>query len=220
MTRAEREALIDKIAEKKIIAILRGVEREQLIPLAEALYEGGVCLLEITYDAGGRTTDEETAEHIRLVAEHMAGKMQVGAGTVLTEKQVMLTKEAGGCFIISPDTNAAVIARTRFEGLVSIPGALTPTEIVTAHEAGADFVKLFPVSGLGASYIKAVSAPLSHISLLAVGGVTPDNIKEYMNAGAVGFGIGTNIVDKKLLAAGDYMGIAALAKSYVDSACK
>ena len=150
----------------------------------------------------------------------MKGRMYIGAGTVLTEKQVDMTKAAGGCFIISPNTDEAVIAHTRLEGMVSIPGALTPTEIVTAHKAGADFVKLFPVSSLGASYIKAVSAPLSHIKLLAVGGVTPENMDEYFAAGAVGFGIGANIVDKKLVEAEDYAGITALAEKYTKAAEK
>ena len=220
MNRSEREAVVDSIARNKIIAILRGVEKEKLIPLAEALYAGGVRLLEITFNACGDPSDEETAESIALLAEHMKGRMYVGAGTVLTEKQVDLTKAAGGSFIISPSTDEAVIAHSRFEGMVSIPGALTPTEIVIAHRAGADFVKLFPVSSLGASYIKAVSAPLSHIKLLAVGGVTPENMDEYFAAGAVGFGIGTNIVDKKLLAAEDYAGITALASKYTKAAEK
>ncbi len=207
--------IISNILDNKIIAILRGVEREKLIPLAEALYAGGVRLMEVTYNAKGTPSDEETAESIRLLAEHMAGKMQVGAGTVLNERQVALTKAAGGRFIISPSVDEAVIVKTVKEGLVSIPGALTPTEIVAAHKAGADFVKLFPVSNLGAPYIKAVSAPLSHIKLLAVGGVTPENMAEYFAAGAVGFGIGANIVDKKLLAVNDYVGITALAAKYV-----
>ena len=213
-----RQEVINAISENKIIAILRGVKKEQLLPLAEALYDGGVRLMEITYNACGNPTDEETAESIALVASHMKGKMYVGAGTVLTVEQVELTKKAGGSFIISPNVSEAVIAHTRFEGLVSIPGALTPTEVVNAHEAGADFVKLFPVGSMGASYIQAISAPLSHISLLAVGGVTPDNMKEYRASGAVGFGIGTNIVDKKLLAEGDFDGIAALARQYVEAA--
>lgn len=218
MTRSEREAVVDSICKNKIIAILRGVKKEQLIPLAEALYAGGVRLLEVTFNACGDPSDEETAEHIALLASHMAGRMYVGAGTVLTVEQVDLTKAAGGCFIISPNVSEAVIAHTRFEGLVSIPGALTPTEIVNAHEAGADFVKLFPVSGLGAPYIKAVAAPLSHVKLLAVGGVNPDNMNEFRAAGAMGFGIGANIVDKKLLASDDYEGITALARRYTDAA--
>ena len=133
--KARRQEVIKAISEHKIIAIVRGVEKEQLIPLAEALYAGGVRLMEITYNACGKPSDEETAENIALLASHMNGRMYVGAGTVLTVGQVELTQKAGGAFIISPNVSEAVIAHTRFEGLVSIPGALTPTEIVAAHEA-------------------------------------------------------------------------------------
>ena len=107
---------------------------------------------------------------------------------------------AGGRFIISPDTNVSVIQKTRELGLVSMTGALNPTEIQTAHLAGADFVKLFPVTSLGADYVKAVKAPLSHVKFLAVGGVNTENMSDYLKAGVCGFGLGSNIVDKKLIA--------------------
>ena len=99
--------------------------------------------------------------------------------------------------------------------MVSIPGALTPTEIVSADNAGADFVKLFPITSLGASYLKAVRAPLSSVKFLAVGGINLDNIKEYLAAGALGFGIGGNIADKRLIENGDYASISELCEKYV-----
>ena len=98
--------------------------------------------------------------------------------------------------------------------MVSMPGALTPTEIVTAHRAGADFVKLFPITSLGTGYVKAVKAPLSQVKLLAVGGITENNMQEYLDAGVVGFGIGSNIVDKKSVGKGDFEKISELAKKY------
>jgi len=100
--------------------------------------------------------------------------------------------------------------------MVSMPGALTPSEIQTAHICGADFVKLFPVSSLGSSYVKAVKAPLSHIKFLAVGGINEENMAEYIRSGVCGFGIGTNIVDKKMLADDDYAGITRLARKYTE----
>lgn len=209
------DEVIKSIEQNKIIAIVRGVEKEQLIPLADALYKGGIRLIEVTYSANGKIRDTETAERIGMLAKEFDGKMLVGAGTVLTKKQVVLTKKAGGKFIISPDTNKGVIKKTKKLGLVSMPGALTPSEIEVAHTAGADFVKLFPVSSLGPEYVKAVSAPLSHIKLLAVGGVDLDNISSFLKAGVCGFGLGSNIVDKKLLEANDYEGITELAKKYV-----
>ncbi len=212
-----RNDVIEAVEKNKLIVIVRGVRSEQLIPLAEAMYAGGVRLLEITYSANGSTTDEETAENISMLSKHFDGRMFIGAGTVLTEGQVALTAKAGGKFIISPDTNPDVIRKSREMGLVSMPGALTPTEIMTAHRAGADFVKLFPVTSLGADYVKAVRAPLSQVKLLAVGGVDLSNMAEYLSAGVSGFGLGSNIVDKKLLAAGDYTSITALAKKYVEA---
>lgn len=206
----------ETILDKKIIVIVRGVQSEKLIPLAEAMYDGGIRLLEITYSADGSVSDEDTAANIKALADHFGDRMYIGAGTVLTEKQVKLTKEAGGCFIISPDTNSDVIRKTKELDMVSMPGALTPTEIQKAHISGADFVKLFPITNMGVDYVKAVKAPLSHIKLLAVGGITENNMKEYIKAGVSGFGVGSNIIDKKMLAEEDYSGITALAEKYVN----
>ena len=214
-----REQTIKAIEKEKLIVIVRGVEREYLIPLAEAMYAGGIRLMEITYDASGKISDEVTAENIALLAKHFGERLMIGAGTVLTEKQVKLTKNAGGRFIISPNTDVNVIEKTKELGMVSIPGALTPTEAQTAHLAGADFVKLFPLDAMGAEYLKAISAPLSHIKFLAVGGINLDNMAKYQKAGAKGFGIGSNIVNKQWLREGKLGEITALAKAYVSAVC-
>lgn len=207
----------DAILKEKIIVIVRGVKRDDLLRLADACYNAGIRLLECTYDATGKIPDEEIGENIKILSEKFKGKMLIGAGTVLTEKQVELTKKAGGKFIISPDTNVEIIKKTKKENLVSIPGALTPTEAATAHRAGADFVKLFPVGALGEKYLKDVSAPLSHIRFLAVGGVNADNIKTYIENGALGVGIGSDIVNKALIEKGDFEEIEKRAKRYVDA---
>lgn len=211
-----REQVIRAVEENKIVAIVRGIAAEKLIPVAEAMYEGGIRLLEITYSANGAVSDEQTAENIRMLSEHFEGRMFIGAGTVITTKQVELTKEAGGKFIISPDTYEDVIKKTRELGLVSMPGALTPSEIQIANRAGADFVKLFPITSMGPSYVKAVKAPLTNVKLLAVGGVNLDNMQEYLNAGVCGFGIGSNITPKKCIEEGNYEEIVALSKKYVE----
>lgn len=210
-----REQIIKTLEEEKIIVIVRDVEREKLIPLTEAMYQGGIRLLELTYSANGKTSDEDTAESIRLLARRFEGRMYIGAGTVLTEKQVELTAQAGGKFIVSPDTCPLVIEKTRALGLVSIPGALTPSEMQVAHKSGADFIKIFPITSLGASYVKAVKAPLSHLKMLAVGGIDENNIAEYRQAEINGFGLGSNIIDKKKIAENDWQGITNLAKKYV-----
>ena len=210
-----RSEIINALENERLVVIVRGVAKEKLIPLAEAMYSGGVRLLEVTYSANGSVSDEETAENIKKLSDRFEGRMFIGAGTVLTERQVELTAKAGGGFIISPDTNPAIIKKTREMSLVSMPGALTPTEIVAAHNAGADFVKLFPIDAFGADYVKAITAPLSHVRLLAVGGVNLENIPTYKKLGIAGFGIGSNITDKKLISANDFEGITALAEKYV-----
>lgn len=209
--------LICDLEKEKIIVIVRGVEEKKLVPLAEAMYKGGIRFLELTYSADKKISDEKTAENIKMLAGHFKGKMHIGAGTVLTEEQVALTKAAEGEFIISPDTDPAVIKKTKQLGLVSIPGALSPSEIKLAHKSGADFVKLFPAVNLGCEYIKAVRAPLSSTRLLAVGGISEENIRNYLKAGVCGFGIGANIVSKKLLEQENYDEITSLAKKYVSA---
>lgn len=207
----------EAVEKEKIVVIIRGVEKEKLIPLASAMYNGGIRLLEITYDAKGKISDEETAESIKMLSEKFEEKMFIGAGTVLKPSQVELTKYAGGKFIISPDTDKAVIEKTKELGLVSMPGALTPTEIANAHRYGADFVKLFPISSLGTDYVKALKAPLSHIKLLAVGGIDTKNINEYSKAGVCGFGIGSNIVNKEYIEKEEYDKITTLAKEFLSA---
>lgn len=210
-----RQQVIEKILNEKIVVIVRGVEKDKLIPLAEAMYNGGVRLLELTFDSSERISDEETTDSIKMLKKHFGDRMYIGAGTVTKIEQVEYTRNAGGEFIISPDTNAEIIKKTLELDMVSIPGAMTPTEIQTAHRSGADFVKLFPVVNVGSSYIKAVKAPLSNINILAVGGINDSNMQEYLDAGVCGFGIGSNIVDVKLLENGDYDGITRLAEKYV-----
>lgn len=215
-----KSKVIEAIEKEKIVVIVRGVAKEKLIPLCEAMYKGGIRLLELTFDASKKISDSETAENIKMIAENFSGRMFIGAGTVMEESQVELTKNVGGSFIISPNTDKAVIKRTAELEMVSMPGALTPSEIKLAHDYGADFVKLFPADSFGPGYVKAVKAPLSHIKIIAVGGVNVENIEAYLKAGASGFGIGTNIVDKELINNGRYDEITVLARKYVEAVNK
>ncbi|MBQ4050306.1 MAG: bifunctional 4-hydroxy-2-oxoglutarate aldolase/2-dehydro-3-deoxy-phosphogluconate aldolase [Oscillospiraceae bacterium] len=207
---------IELIEKSKIVVIVRGVAKDKLIPLAEAMYEGGIRVMECTYDATGKLPDEENAENIAMLTKHFGDRMAIGAGTVLTRKQVQLTKEAGGKFIISPDTCEEIIKETKALGLVSIPGAITPSEAAAASRAGADFVKMFPIDFYGPRYLKTVATPLSHVRFLAVNGINENNMAEYLEAGACGVGVGSGIVNKKLIEEGNFEAITLLARKYTE----
>ena len=171
----------------------------------------------MTYDSCRNPTDEVTAQRIARLVRCFPG-MHIGAGTVLTERQAELTAQAGGRFIISPDTNPDVIRRTRELGLVSIPGALTPSECTLAHRSGADFIKLFPCGEMKPSYLRALAAPLSHLRFLAVGGVNENTLADYIKAGALGIGVSSGIADKAKIQAGDFAAVTELAEKYVAAA--
>ena len=213
-----REQIIQKVKDKKIVAIVRGVYGEDCVNLARALCEGGIELLEVTFDQSKPESLERTSDTIRQLVAQLGDKMIFGAGTVTTLEMLELARNAGAQFVVSPDTNEEVIKATVAAGMVSMPGALTPTEIVTAHRYGADFVKLFPAGTQGTGYLKAVTAPLNHIPILAVGGVNEKNIADFMAAGAVGAGVGGNLVNKTWIANGEFDKITALAKEFTNNA--
>jgi len=213
-----RETIIQKVLDKKVIAIVRGVYGESCLQLAEALHKGGVEMMEVTFDQSNPAAFHRTSDTIALLVRKLGDRMVIGAGTVISMETLELAKNAGARFIVSPDTNGEIIKATVEAGMVSMPGAMTPTEIVTAYDLGADFVKVFPTSGLGASYIKAVCAPLNHIRLLAVGGVSEKNVGEFLKAGCVGAGVGGNLVNKQWIKDGEFEKITALAEELIANA--
>lgn len=212
-----REQVIQWAEREKIIAIVRGIESEKCLKVAQALYDGGIRLMEVTYNQKDPASWHSTAQAIGDIARQFEGRLLVGAGTVTTPELVDLTKSAGGLFIISPDTNVDVIRHTREVGLVSMPGALTPSEVMTAHNAGADIVKLFPAADLGPGYLKAIRAPISHVKLMAVGGINEKNIGQFLAAGAIGAGIGGNLANKTWIEEGQFDKITETAKALVDA---
>ncbi len=210
----KKEDTIKEVLDKKFIAILRNIPKDKIVKVTKALYDGGITLVEVPFP-NTREGDIENAEKIKLLVEEFGDKMLIGSGTVFTEHQVRLTKGSGGSFIISPDTNPAVIIETVKCGMVSIPGVYTPTEIKLALDSGADFVKLFPANG-SAPFIKAVLAPMPNARIVAVGGVNDKNLKEFLDAGAVAIGVGSAITDKKLIDNEDYNAITELALKYTE----
>ena len=169
-----------------IIAILRGVTPSEVIAVTQTLYEAGVRIVEVPLNS------PEPFASIELLAKNFADKMVVGAGTVLSEQDVNLLKEHGGQISVSPDCNPATIARAVALGLEPLPGVFTPTEAFAAIRAGAKHLKLFPAEAASPLTIKAWKAVLpKHVQIHAVGGVTPENMKDWLTAGATGFGIGS-----------------------------
>jgi len=215
-----RETVIQTILNEKIIAIVRGMDEEKVLKIADALYEGGIRLVEVTFNQKDPANFISTANAIRAIRNKMGNKMLVGAGTVTTPELVEMAAEAGAAYIISPDTDPAVIRRTKELGLVSLPGAYTPSEAKQAYLAGADFVKLFPCVGDAPAYLKALCAPLNHIRFLAVGGVNADNAADFLKAGAVGLGVGSCLVNKKWADAGEYWRITEEARLFITNISK
>lgn len=207
--------VMERIRSDKIIAIVRGLESGHMLSLAGALNKGGITMIEVTFDQKNPDKWKDTCSAIKLLSDEFAGRMLVGAGTVMTVEQLNLAYEAGAKYIISPDINVEVIRNTKKLGLVSLPGAMTPTECVTAYNAGADAVKVFPAGELGAAYIKAIRAPLSHIPMLAVGGVNVDNAASFIKAGCIGLGVGGTLVNLDLVKNGEFDKISALAREYI-----
>ena len=212
----KREEIKSCIETTKVVAIIRGMAPEICVRLTKAYQEGGIRLVEVTFNQIGNPEDTVTAiKAIRAAYPDM----HVGAGTVITERQLDLAIGAGAEFIVTPNCNPAIIRKANAAGLVTMPGTITPTEMVTAHEAGADYVKVFPVRALGPDYVKDVLAPLKHLKLIAVGGVSPENAADYIKAGCVGVAASGSLVNKEWIAAGEYDKIAAVARALISN-CK
>ena len=204
--------VLKSIIGSRIIAISRGNYGEDLIFAACALYEGGVRAFEVTFEQD--KPEALTADSIAQLAESLPDDAVIGAGTVMNAEQVRIAHEAGASFIISPNTCREVIETTKRLGMVSIPGAMTPTEIAEAYSLGADIVKLFPAGVLGIEYFKAVRAPLKHIPLAAVAGITAENIKAFSDAGAAAYGISSSLFIKKAIKDRDAEAIKKAAEAF------
>lgn len=214
MTHQQAFAAIQK---HKLIAILRGISLEDSLDVARALYDGGVRVLEFTYDHNQPDYLDKNNEQVRRVCEAFGDELLVGCGTVLTPEEVQCGYEAGARLMISPNVDLNVIRRSRELDLISMPGAMTPTEVVNAYNAGADIIKLFPAGVLGINYIKALRAPLCHIPMSAVGGITPETAAAFLNTGVCGLGIGSEMVRLQDVAAHDMAAVTARAASFVQA---
>lgn len=204
---------VKEFIEKKIIVVCRGIAEEEIVNVAQALYDGGISFMEVPFDQKNPDTYALTARKISAVRKALDGKMHVGAGTVITMEQFELAKAAGAEIIVSPTLEEDVIIATKEAGLVSMPGCATPSEITKAYKLGGDLIKLFPSSVVTMKTIKEISVPLNHIPLVCFGGVNADNIKEVIATGVVGVGMGGAVLDKTALENKDYKKITELAKA-------
>lgn len=211
--------IINLIQEYKIIAIVRQIYGHELLRLAQALWAGGIRLLEVTFDQADPDCLAKTTNAINMLVNEFSEGMKLGAGTVLSVSQAGEAKLAGAEFIVSPNTDKPVIEYCKSNQLVSIPGAMTPTEMVYSVNCGADFVKVFPYSNLGLDYMKAIMAPLHHIKFIATGGVGLNNLEEILKVGFVGAGIGGFLVDKNLIKQGNFSEITKRAIDFVRISC-
>jgi 2-dehydro-3-deoxyphosphogluconate aldolase/(4S)-4-hydroxy-2-oxoglutarate aldolase len=203
--------ILSHLIEGKIVAVVRLDSAEALVNVASALKAGGISTIEFTMSAPG------VLEMINQAASHFGRDVLLGAGTVLDPETARAAILAGAEFIVTPTFNPATIELCRRYGKPVVPGALTPTEIQTAWEAGADLVKVFPASVMGPGYLKAVLAPLPHLRLVPTGGVSADNAAEYIKAGATALGVGGKLVDKAIVARGDWAAITAEAARLVEA---
>lgn len=210
------EKTIRKIEEHKVVTICRGVYGDDLKNLVTALYDGGIRLVEVTFDQSDSDSTNKTADAIRMIHENFP-EILVGCGTATKIEHVHATKAAGGVFVLSPNVNKEVIKATKEQGLVSIPGALTPSEIMDALEYGADIVKVFPAGWLGIDYIKNVKGPINHAKFMAAAGINEENINEFSEAGYCSFGISGRLVDRKLISEGNFKEITNRARVFVDN---
>ncbi|HTP11681.1 MAG TPA: bifunctional 4-hydroxy-2-oxoglutarate aldolase/2-dehydro-3-deoxy-phosphogluconate aldolase [Anaerolineae bacterium] len=210
------DEVLEVIRANRIIAIVRLNDLSTAIDLTHALLDGGIRALEFTLSNPDAMT--ALAEVKAAVSEFKRRAAVIGIGTVLNAEQARSAIEAGAQFIVSPTTNLQTIEMCQRLNVAVMPGAFTPTEILAAWEAGASAVKVFPARSLGPSYIKDVREPLPFLRLIPTGGIHCDNIKDYLRNGAFAVGVGGNLVDKQLVAAGAWDALTDRAREFTQAA--
>ncbi len=199
---------LQRILDSRIVAVIRAESGDSLVDVAEALLAGGVQVLEVTFTVPG------AIRVVERVADRMGDRVLLGAGTVLDTETARAALLAGAQFIVAPTTNVDVIRLCRRYDKLVMPGAFTPTEIVTAWEAGADIVKIFPADVGGPAYLKAIRGPLPQVRLMPTGGVDLQTAADFLRAGACALGVGGSLVESKAIQQGDMARIESLARQF------
>lgn len=201
-----------RLCEAKIIAVIRAKSADQVPHIAEALVSGGVTGIEVT------TSTPEFARAIRETRAALGTSAFVGAGTLMTETQAGAAIDAGAEFLVSPVLRAGLVPVALAADTPLLLGAYTPTECQAAHELGADFVKLFPADTLGPAYVRALRAPMPHLRIVPTGGVTVENIGEFLRAGCVAVGVGSSLLNAGLIEGGQWKELGRLAARFIAAA--
>ncbi|AUO64921.1 MULTISPECIES: bifunctional 4-hydroxy-2-oxoglutarate aldolase/2-dehydro-3-deoxy-phosphogluconate aldolase [Citrobacter] len=204
-----KHRVIHAIEQTGLIAIVRGIDPESVLPLAEALYAGGVEVIEVTCNS------TRYLESITALKTKMGDKMKVGAGTVINPVMAQLVIDAGADFVLSPDFNPDVISMVHEKQRLMIPAVMTPSEILQACRLGVDLLKLFPANSLGIDYLKEIQGPLDNLALIPVGGITLENTASFARAGAFAVGVGSALTNKQWVNDGEWEKITRQAEAFI-----
>jgi len=202
---------LDRLIDGGVIAVVRGIDQEDAIPVSRALVKGGVRAVEVTADTPG------AMNMIEVVSGDLGADALVGVGTVLDAETARAALLSGAEFVVSPSLHRDVIDLGNRYGVPVIPGVTTPTEAITAYQAGADVVKLFPASVLGPDYLAALGGPLSQIPVISTGGIDKENAGRFIAAGAVAVGAGSSIVNDEAIERGEFDRVTESARDLVES---
>ena len=209
-----RSEIISLMTHPGIIAVVRTTRSDQVLPICEALLAGGVLALEITLTIPG------ALETIQAASQQLGSRAVIGAGTVLNAEDCRLAIEAGAQFVVSPIAKLEILQTAHAADRPVMLGAYTPTEAQAAHEAGADFIKIFPADKLGAGYIRALRAPLPHLRLVPTGGVDLATAADFLQAGCVALGVGSSLISAEIVRASNWKELTRLAKAFVEIATR
>ena len=204
----DKKQILDGILDCGIAAVVRGQSDEQILKAIDAALAGGVNVIEVTF------TVPNALEIIKQLAAKISDEVILGAGTVTTPELAASAIDAGAQFLVSPNTNVATIEMAKSKNVPIFPGALTPTEVFTAWRAGGDVIKIFPANVMGPSYLKDLHGPFPDIPFMPTGGVDLNTARTWLENGAVALGVGGALIDKKLMAEGNYDEITNRARKF------
>lgn len=206
------ENVLDFIRDHRIVIIYRGMRPEECLEVSRVLMNVGIRLFEVTMNS------PETAKAIERLNVELGAEASIGAGTVTKTEQVDLAADAGASYIISPNTNADVIRKTKELSMTSIPGAFSPTEVLNAWEAGADMVKVFPINAVGAEYLTQLKGPIDQVPFMATGGIKLEIVRSIFLAGCDAIGISVHLLGRELLESRNWEALRSRASEFMDAA--